>query len=70
MSSLTIIMISSLGWRLSYDVIGVGGIAIGIVTLIFVLEPKRGKFDGGPKKKATEELSLGLRWLNSAKEIL
>ena len=59
LSSLTIIMISSLGWRLSYDVIGVGGIAIGIVTLVFVLEPKRGRFDGGPKKKATEELSLG-----------
>lgn len=68
LSSITIILITSLGWRLTYDVIGIGGMAIGIVTLIFVLEPKRGKFDP-PKEKKVEQLSLGTRWVNSAKEI-
>lgn len=45
LSSITIILITSLGWRLTYIFIGIGGISIGIATLIFVLEPKRGKFE-------------------------
>ena len=53
LSSITIILITSLGWRLTYVFIGIGGIAIGIATLIFVLEPKRGKFDP-PKAKAVQ----------------
>jgi len=53
LNSITIIMISSLGWRLTYDFIGIGGIGIAIFTLIYVLEPKRGKFDP-PKEKKVE----------------
>ena len=68
LSSITIIMITSLGWRLAYDVIGIGGIAVGVLTLLFVIEPKRGKFEA-PKAKTEEELPLAQRWLSSAKEI-
>jgi MFS family permease len=53
LSSITIILITSLGWRTTYDVIGIGGIGIGIVTLVFVIEPKRGKFDP-PKEKVVQ----------------
>lgn len=53
LSSITIILITSLGWRHTYEIIGIGGLGIGIVTLIFVLEPKRGKFDP-PKEKKSE----------------
>jgi MFS family permease len=68
LSSITIILITSLGWRGTYDITGIGGMIIGFVTLFFVIEPKRGYFDP-PKAKVVQQLTLGQRWINSAKEI-
>lgn len=68
LSSITIIMITSLGWRGTYEITGIGGMIIGIVTLIFVIEPKRGKFEL-PKAKVVQQLSIGQRWIGAAKEI-
>ncbi len=49
LSSLTIVMITGVGWRWSFAIIGYIGIIAGILCLIFVQEPKRGRLD--PKKK-------------------
>jgi len=45
LSSLAGIMITSLGWRGTFEIIGLIGIGSGIIGLIFIMEPKRGKFD-------------------------
>lgn len=51
LSSLATIMIESLGWRGTYMLIGGVGIGAGVLGLIVILEPKRGRFDA-PKKEA------------------
>lgn len=38
-------MITALGWRWSFAIIGYIGMITGVVCLIFVKEPPRGKFD-------------------------
>lgn len=51
LSSLATIMISGLGWRGTYMLIGSVGIGAGIIGFLFIMEPKRGAFD--PPKKET-----------------
>jgi len=50
LSSLSILFISQIGWRGTYDIIGFIGIGSGILGLFFIIEPTRGKFE---QKKAT-----------------
>ena len=45
LSSLTIIFISGLGWRWTYGLIGLIGIGFGVVGIIFVMEPVRGRYN-------------------------
>lgn len=45
LSSLTIIIITSVGWRWSFAIIGYIGMFAGIICLIFVREPIRGTYD-------------------------
>ena len=58
LSSLTILLIDGIGWRGSFIVIGCTGFVFGILGLVFIREPKRGRFDidmsqsdAKPKKK-------------------
>jgi MFS family permease len=44
LSSLGILMIGEVGWRATYDIIGVCGMIAGVIGFIFILEPTRGKF--------------------------
>jgi len=48
LASITTIIIGSIGWRKTYFLIGCVGIILGIVALIFIKDPIRGRFD--PKK--------------------
>lgn len=43
LSSLTILMIDQIGWRSSFNIMGVIGCVIGIVSM-FIKEPERGKY--------------------------
>lgn len=45
MSSLSIMFIKEYGWRWTYNIIGIIGISCGFLVLIFVKEPKRGKYE-------------------------
>jgi sugar phosphate permease len=40
-SSVAIIGISKIGWRSTYNVFGIIGVVIGILTLILVREPEK-----------------------------
>lgn len=57
LSSLATIMIEGLGWRGTYMLIGGVGIAFGVLGLILIIEPKRGRFDP-PKKVTTDNRSV------------
>ena len=48
MQSLTIILIEAVGWRLSFQIVGLFGVLTSVILLVFVREPGRGVFD--PKK--------------------
>ena len=45
LSNLTIIIIKLVGWRWTYFITGVFGIFIGILCLIFIPDPIRGRFE-------------------------
>lgn len=45
LSSMIIIMISTLGWRWAYAITGFVGIVIGILVLLLVKDPIRGRFE-------------------------
>ena len=45
LSSLIVIMITYLGWRLAYAITGFIGIGIGVLCLIFIKDPIRGRFE-------------------------
>ena len=45
LSSLTIILIKSFGWKASYLAMGCSGILGALLTFLFVRDPKRGQFD-------------------------
>jgi MFS family permease len=55
LSSLGSLMIGRVGWRNTYNVIGATGIGVGILGLIFIMEPTRGKFDKKPVTTKGEE---------------
>lgn len=44
LSSLSILMIKSMGWRWAYQFMGVFGISLGIGSLMFIKEPIRDRF--------------------------
>ena len=45
LSSLSILLIKTKGWRWIYKISGVVGIALGILFIFLVKEPKRGRYD-------------------------
>ena len=45
LASLSTLMITSLGWRKTYEIIGYIGIGLGVAGFLLIKEPKRGKFD-------------------------
>ena len=73
LSSIGILLISNIGWANTYSLIGFIGIGTGVLGLVFVLEPKRGKFE----KKKTGEAAAKVdtrspleKFMNSATEIV
>lgn len=48
LASVTTILIGWLGWRKTYFIVGCFGIIFAVIALIFIKDPKRGRFD--PKK--------------------
>ena len=45
LSSLTILLIKSFGWRNSYFFMGVSGMFFATIIALFMSHPKRGKYD-------------------------
>jgi MFS family permease len=45
LSSLSTVMIGKIGWRDTYGVVGIYGVISGLLVLIFIEEPMRGRFD-------------------------
>jgi MFS family permease len=55
-SSLSILLISTFGWRAAYGAMAAIGIAGGLATMLFVKEPERGRFlDEATKQKEAEQ---------------
>ena len=54
-SSLNIIMITLLGWRLTYAITGIVGVAIGILCFMFIQDPIRGRYEPRVVKVAEPE---------------
>jgi MFS family permease len=52
LSSLSLILITSVGWRWTFIIVAICGVGSGAVLLIFVREPKR----GGMENKGTKAL--------------
>ena len=48
LSSLIIVMIERLGWRYAYVITGLVGVVFGILCLLFIVDPIRGRFE--PRK--------------------
>ena len=55
LSSLIVIMITYLGWRLAYGITGLIGVVIGIACFIFIKDPIRGRFEPRVVKNEKEE---------------
>lgn len=53
LSSLTIFLISAQGWRWTYCLLGALGVSVGLIGLLVVKEPARGRFE--PPKVAKPE---------------
>ena len=51
LSSLAVVMIQATGWRNTFSIIGLVGIGAGVIGLIFIIEPTRGKFEQKRLKK-------------------
>ena len=49
LSTLSDILVGSLGWRYTYGVCGTYGLCVALIVLLFVQEPERGRFE--PKKE-------------------
>jgi MFS family permease len=52
LANLTILLIDRLGWRLTYFCVGLFGVGVGLLGVIVILEPPRGRFE--PKKEVKE----------------
>ena len=51
---------AAFGWRATFAIIGLGGMAMAPIILLFLKEPTRGRFDGGPAAgEAAAKRSLG-----------
>ena len=44
-SSICVILIKLYGWRTMYKMIGALGVVAGLMTMIFIKEPERGRYD-------------------------
>ena len=55
LSSMIVVMIKALGWRWTYAATGFVGIAIGLLVLIIVKDPIRGRFEPRVDKAQVED---------------
>jgi hypothetical protein len=56
MSSISILLISQFGWKAAYGITGVVGALFGLMSLIFIREPERGRYlDEETKRKEKEK---------------
>ena len=69
LSSLSLIMITSVGWRWTFIIVSLIGIASGVILLIFVREPKRGGFDTVKKVVPTNQESPIILTLKAMSEL-
>jgi MFS family permease len=53
LSNLTIIIIEAIGWRMTYFIIGCFGIVIGLIGIVSIVEPQRGRYE--PKKEEVKD---------------
>jgi predicted MFS family arabinose efflux permease len=58
---------AAFGWRATFAIIGFAGFAMAPIALLFLKEPTRGRFDGGPavgdaKPKRSLVRSIGILW--------
>ena len=72
LSSLTGLLISGIGWRWAFAIVGMVGGGAGLLGLLFVKEPERGSFDAkkpadAPKVERPPPLT---QFLNACQEIL
>jgi len=73
LSSLSIILISSIGWANTFTLMGLIGIVVGVISFVLIIEPPRLRFD--PKKEKVEDEEeeekpgAGTAFINSAREI-
>lgn len=44
LSSLTLLFITGLGWRWTYGLVGLIGAGTGVLGILFIIEPERGRF--------------------------
>ena len=51
LSSLTGVLTTNVGWRLTFLIVGIIGGAFGVLCVLFVLEPKRGRYEIGAANK-------------------
>lgn len=71
LSNITILIIHSIGWRMTYFVIGCFGIFVGVLGIIVIRDPERGRFE--PKKiapvveeeKANEDILFDEKEMNT-----
>ena len=45
MGSISLLLIPVVGWRMTYYIIAGYGMGIGVISILFLREPKRGQFD-------------------------
>lgn len=69
LSSLTIVIITGVGWRWAFAIIGYLGMFAGILCLVFVKEPERGAFEL-TKTNFKPQTSPLKKFLSAAAEIL
>lgn len=53
--SMTILLISSFGWKMAYGIMAVIGTILGLGTIALVKEPERGRYLTSAEKKKQEE---------------
>ena len=71
LSSIGILLISNIGWANTYILIGIIGIGTGVLGLLFIMEPKRGKFEKKKKEPAAvDERGAFAKFGASAAEIV
>ncbi|CDW78847.1 permeases of the major facilitator superfamily [Stylonychia lemnae] len=73
LSSLSIVMITGVGWRWMFRIIGIIGIGAGVLGLFLVREPLRGAFDTSKKSTLVPEKKVKpsplILFLRASKEI-